>query len=215
MRERRASASPFRGRAVATVSVATDVIVAGIGAGALLLGAYHAGSLRQRLRAAVQERRLKAYEGFWALMGPVAPLRLEKDGTERALSLNERKELFDATTEWYFPEGGGIFLSARVRTLYFTAKKNLLCADPDVVPPQALEELVRSAGGAEARGRLAIRQFSLIRWIMRFDLDVHTEPYNETLSRGDIAFLEGGGIKLDTKPFRGRWKRRLEQAGDA
>jgi hypothetical protein len=120
----------------------------------------------------------------------------------------ERRQLFDATTQWYFDEAGGIFLSPRARPLYLTAKENLLCPDSEVRPHGALAELDEQKGADWARGRLAIRQFTLLRWVMRFDLSVHTEPYDEELTPKDIEFLrECGHLDIDKRPFKGKWRK--------
>lgn len=57
------------------------------------------------------------------------------------------------------------------------------------------------------RGRLAIRQLSLLRWILRFDLDIHTEPYNAELTPKEIEFLEICDVDINKRPFRGNWDR--------
>jgi hypothetical protein len=96
---------------VIDVSVAATVIAACVGAAAVLVGAYLTNSLGRRLKQGVQERRLAAYEGLWAVTGVAATIRLRGEWAGGPLTEKERRELFDAMTKWYYRTSGGIFLS--------------------------------------------------------------------------------------------------------
>lgn len=110
-------------------------------------------------------------------------------------------------TDWYYGTGGRIYLSPRARQVYLKSKENLLCPESDIVPSGALDEFLDMDTDTK-RGRLAIRQLSLLRWILRFDLDIHTEPYNAELTPKEIAFLKICDVDINKHPpFRGNWDR--------
>ena len=188
------------------MNVAPTILAACVGAIAALVSAYLANSLSRRLKQGVQDRRLAAYEGLWAVTGAAATIRLKGDWAGGPLIEEERRDLFHAMTKWYYGTGSGIFLSPMARDVYLTAKVNLLCPRPEIVPDGALSEFPDARDEEEARGRLAIRQISLLRWVMRFDLDIRTEPYNAHLTPKEIEFLDLCDIDLNKRPFKGNWR---------
>jgi hypothetical protein len=206
---------PTGWKRVIDVSVAATVIAACVGAAAVLVGAYLTNSLGRRLKQGVQERRLAAYEGLWAVTGVAATIRLRGEWAGGPLTENERRELFDAMTKWYYRTSGGIFLSPRARPVYLKAKVNLLCPETEIEPAEALADFPDARTTEEARGRLAIRQLSLLRWVMRFDLSIHTEPYNAYLMPMEIEFLRRCEIDLHKRPFKDKWRSAKENANAA
>jgi hypothetical protein len=138
----------------------------------------------------VQERQLDAYEGLWAVTGVAATIRLKGDWAGGALTENERHELFHTMTGWYYGSSGGIYLSPRARSLYLRAKENLLCPEDEIKPDGALNEFPHARNINEQHSLLSIHQLSLLRWVMRFDLDIRTEPYNTQLMPKEMELLK-------------------------
>jgi hypothetical protein len=184
--------------AIATLVITTTLTAAGL---------YFGHALRRRTAQEVAERRIDAYLALWPVLRVAASTRTEGDWAGGPLTKQERKDLWDATTDWYYGKGetkpSGPFLTPRARRIYFKAKRNLLCP-VDEIQPESSREYVRTAPEGEdaARGTLSIRQFSLVRWVMRFDIQLHTDPYLETLNHQDLAFLESCGIEWQDEPFR-------------
>ncbi|MCV2488540.1 hypothetical protein OF117_04120 [Geodermatophilus sp. YIM 151500] len=175
------------------------------GSAAIVVG-YLASSRRRQLKKDVQGRRLTAYEGLWAVTGTAAGVRARGDWAGGPLDKRERRELFDKMTEWYYGKSGGIFLAPKTRELYLAVKENLCCPEPKIRPAGALEEEMSGGDDSDrARGYLAIHQMSLLRWVMRFDLDIHTQPYNATLTEKQKELVEDSGIHLDKRPYKGNW----------
>jgi hypothetical protein len=183
--------------AVATLVVTTLLTGAGL---------YFAHALRRRLKQEVAERRLDAYLSLWPVLRVAASTRSEGEWAGGPLTHRERQELWDATTDWYYGKDDakpyGPFLTGRARRVYFKAKRNLLCPVDEIEPESNREYVKRSAEGEEAaRGSLSIRQFAVVRWVMRFDIQLHTDPYLQTLNELDLAFLESCGIDWRAEPF--------------
>jgi hypothetical protein len=189
------------------MSVIATILAACVGAAAALASAYLANSVSRRLKLGVQDRRVKAYEQLWAVTGVAATTRLKGDWAGGPLSEDERCRLFHASTEWYYGTGSGLFLSRRTRDLYLKTKVNLLCPKHEIVPAGALDEFQYARDTEEKRGILAIRQLSLLRWVMRFDLDIRTEPYNTDLTPKEIELLELCNIDPNKLPFKNNWQR--------
>jgi hypothetical protein len=193
--------------------MATALAVATLITTTLLGGAglYFAHALRRRTRQQVEERRLDAYLSLWPVLRAAASTRSEGEWAGGPLTDRERKELFEATTDWYYGtdeiEPHGPFLTGRARSVYFKAKRNLICPIDEIQPESNRDYVKRSRAGEEAaRGTLSIRQFALVRWVMRFDIQLHTDPYLQTLNQYDLDFLESCGIDWRDKPFS-RWAR--------
>lgn len=197
------------------LAIATLVITS------LLTGAglYFANAVRRRTKQAVEERRLDAYLSLWPVLRVAAATRNEGSWAGGPLTERERKDLFDATTDWYFgteeSKANGPFLTARARRVYFKAKKNLICPANEIEPESNREEVRRSSMGEEAaRGEMSIRQYSMVRWVMRFDIQLHTEPYEQELSDHDLDFLEACKVEWDRRPLRG-WVKKSEDSRPA
>ena len=118
-------------------------------------------------------------------------------------------------------------LGEPTRSLYFIAKRNLVCTDETLTPPSASRfvatELSLGNDHAEVRSRLAIRQFSLLRMSMRADLGIMVRPYEKPLDAVDRDYLRAAGVELWRRPWwtggrrewlreRLRHRRRLEGA---
>ncbi len=195
---------PAMETALAVVALAITTLLSGT-------GLYFAHALRRRTRQQVEERRLDAYLSLWPVLRVAASTRSEGGWAGGPLTNREREELFDATTDWYYgrddTKPNGPFLTGRARSVYFKAKRNLLCPVDEIRPESNREYVKRSLDGEEAaRGTMSIRQFALVRWVMRFDIQLHTDPYLQTLNEQDLDFLESCGIDWRDKPFR-EWAR--------
>lgn len=157
---------------------------------------------RQETAARVAEGRLEAYTALWKAMSPAQPMAGVIGMPYPDASA--RRTLFDALTVWYFDQGHGLMLSSRTRALYLTAKKNLVC---DVVAFQpessraALAALAPTQLDAE-RGRLSVRQLSLVRTAMRADLAIFAKPWGSKLGDEDRAFLRACGLSPWRRPWR-------------
>jgi hypothetical protein len=188
--------------ALATLAITTLLTGAGL---------YFAHALRRRMRQEVSERRLDAYLSLWPVLRIAASTRSEGEWAGGPLTERERKDLFDATTDWYYGRGEtkphGPFLTARARRVYFKAKRNLMCPVDEIEPESNREYVRRSPEGEEAaRGTLSIRHFAIVRWVMRFDIQLHTDPYLQTLNDLDLDFLDSCGIDWRDEPLS-QWAR--------
>ena len=78
------------------------------------------------------DRRLDSYTRLWDLMKVAGPWRIEsKLGP---MSVQQRKELFDSMTDWYYSSGNGMMLTRETREIYLNAKFNLICDDEKLRP---------------------------------------------------------------------------------
>ena len=180
-------------------------------------GLYFAHALRRRLKQQVEERRLDAYLALWPVLRVAASTRSEGEWAGGPLTGQERKELYEATTDWYYGTGEakpyGPFLTARARRVYFQAKRNLMCPVDEIQPESNREEVKRSEVGVDAaRGAMSIRQFAIVRWVMRFDIQLHTDPYLQRLNDLDLDFLDSCEVDWRRPPFN-RWARTSGQSG--
>jgi hypothetical protein len=86
--------------------------------------------------------------------------------------------------------------------VYFKAKRNLICPVDEIQPESNRAQVKHSSESEEeARGTMSIRQFAIVRWVMRFDIQLHTDPYLQTLNDLDLDFLESCGINWRREPF--------------
>jgi hypothetical protein len=163
-----------------------------------LAGLYFANSLRLRTRAEVEagvaEKRFAAYAALWAHTKMASPMR------GAPLTADERKDLYNKLTDWYYDDGNGMLLTERTRNIYLNAKKNLTCPTEDLVPESLAEQVARE--GDAVRGQASIDQLSLLRTSMRADIRIFTEPFKETLKPADIAFLDASKVDLNSPPWR-------------
>jgi hypothetical protein len=172
-----------------------------------IAGLYFGNALRLRMKQEVEERRLDAYLSLWPVLRVPAATRNEGAWAGGPLTEPERKALFDATTEWCYgkdetAKANGPFLTARARRVYFAAKRNLMCPVDEIQPGSNRERVKQSGNPNPARGAMSIRQFAIVRWVMRFDIQLHTEPYFQRLDRRDLDFLESCGVDWRKDPFR-------------
>jgi hypothetical protein len=182
---------------------------------ATLVGLYFANAFRLRTRQQILERRVDAYVAFWPATRTAASTRLRGDWAGGPLTQDERRSIFDASTDWYYgtpdnPKGYGVFLSDRARRVYLAAKENLICPLEDIRPAAVREHVQKERDVDRTRGEMSIRQLSLLRWVMRFDLEVHTEPYFAELDADAIEFLRACDIDIERGPYR-KWIKRDER----
>jgi hypothetical protein len=175
-------------------------------------GLYYGQALRRRTKQQVEERRLDAYLSLWPVLRVAASTRSEGEWAGGPLTSGERQELFDATTDWYYgtdhTKTYGPFLTGRARGVYFLAKRNLLCPVDEIQPESTRDYVKRSPEGEEvARGKRSIREFAIVRWVMRFDVQLHTDPYLQSFDDLDLDFLDSCDIDWRNEPFS-KWVRR-------
>ena len=107
----------------------------GIGVTAVLTVAalYFGTSLRWKWRAEVDvnvaKLRFASYAALWEATKTASPMR------GAPLTSDDRKDLFDCLTDWYYKAGNGMLLAEGTRNIYLKAKKNLTCRTEDLVPP--------------------------------------------------------------------------------
>jgi hypothetical protein len=159
---------------------------------------YYGNNLRRRTRAEVEakvaEKRLPAYAALWETTKIASPMR----GTP--LAADERSQLFDELTDWYYDSGQGMLLTESTRNIYLKSKANLTCPAEKLIPASLGNRV--AAEGDEARGWASIDQLSLLRTSMRADVEIFTQPYDEELSPDDVAFLEACKVDLSRPPWR-------------
>jgi hypothetical protein len=177
-----------------------------------LVGLYLANAVRLRTRQQILERRVDAYVAFWPVTRTAASTRLRGEWAGGPLTQAERREIFDAATDWYYgtpdnPKGYGVFLSDRARRVYLAAKENLICPLADIRPPTVRERVQQEKDVDRARGAMSIQQLSLVRWVMRFDLEVHTEPFFADVDDEAVDFLRACDIDIERRPYR-KWVKR-------
>jgi len=200
------------------VDTVLDLAKVLIPAAATLVGLYFANAFKRRTRQEVLERRVDAYVAFWPVMNIAASTRLDGPWAGGPLNADERRAIFEGATDWYYgtaanPVGHGLFLSDRARRVYLSAKRNLVCPAEEIQPESVRANVEREADVEAARGAMSIRQLSLLRWVMRFDLDLHTEPYFANVGDDEIAFLESCDIDVDRAPWNKWLKRKDERSG--
>jgi hypothetical protein len=201
------------------VDTVLDLAKVLIPAAATLVGLYFANAFKRRTRQEVLERRVDAYVAFWPVMNTAASTRLDGPWAGGPLTADERRAIFDAATDWYYgtaanPVGHGLFLSDRARRVYLAAKRNLACPADEIQPQDVRESVQRATDVERERGAMSIRQLSLLRWVMRFDLDLHTEPYFANVGENEIAFLEFCDIDVNRAPWNKWLKRKDEPSGN-
>lgn len=168
------------------------------------IGIYLAHNLRRQLQLKIVDRRLESYARLWGLMEVAGPWRVEAG--LGPMTAQERRELFDRMTGWYFDSGNGMLLAATTRELYLNAKFNLICGDDELRPRTLVSYLQGSAQEREQeRGRLSMSQLSLLRAQMRYDLAIYGALYQTgALGAKDEIFLKEAGADLRKPPWRSR-----------
>jgi hypothetical protein len=159
-------------------------------------GLYFANSVRRRTRAdldhAVTEKRFAAYGAMWTEMEEAAAMSRGQDF--------DREALFDKLTRWYYQDGNGMLLTPDARSIYLTAKNNLVCPPEEFLPARARAAIANSDG---ERRRLVVRQLSLLRTAMRADIRLYSTPWGSPLTDEDVAFLLACGVDIGCEPWRG------------
>lgn len=87
-----------------------------------LVGLYLAHSYRRQLKVQMADARRSAYSELWEMTGLAAPTRLDDVGPKGALTMQERRILYQRLTSWYYRNGNGMLLETTTRTLYLNAK---------------------------------------------------------------------------------------------
>jgi hypothetical protein len=168
-----------------------------------LIGFYLAHSYRRKIALSVAEKRLAAYSALWSRMNIASPVRLS-NWTDKPLTLEEREQLFNEFTQWYYENGNGMLLGGGTRSIYLCAKDNLVCPI-EYYKPESVRERLQTMSREEQdkeRGRLSIRHLSLLRSRMKADLEVYGLPYHSQLDDDAKALLIHCGEDLSTKVWR-------------
>jgi hypothetical protein len=169
-----------------------------------------AHSYRRKMAIELAESRRIAYSRLYELTGLAAHTRLDLEGTEGALSPEDRESLYGELTTWYYRDGNGMLLNTETRNVYLKAKRNLLC-DPRRVKPDGLLDLISEDLSRDRaspldndtlRGIMSIRQLSLLRTQLKSDLAILGDAYTGQLSRHERVFLTDCRISLNKPPWR-------------
>jgi hypothetical protein len=182
-----------------TIKIANVLVTLILG----IIGFYLAHSYRRKIALSVAEKRLAAYSSLWSRMNIASPVRQSK-WMDEPLMHEERKKLFYEFTEWYYENGNGMLLGGGTRSIYLCVKDNLVCPI-EYYEPESIRERLQTMSPAEQdkeRGRLSIRQLSLLRSRMKADLDVYGLPYHSQLDNDAKALLIHCGEDLSTKVWR-------------
>ena len=138
--------------------------------------------------------------------GLCQPVRVTKWKHE-PLRSEEREKLFEDFTAWYYENGNGMLLGGGTRSIYLRVKDNLVCPI-DYYEPESVRERLKTIESREdqekERGRLSIRQLSLLRSRMKADLEVYGLPYHTELNDDDKALLRWCGEDPSSKAWSGR-----------
>jgi hypothetical protein len=149
-----------------------------------LIGLYLAYSFHRQQRLKIAEQRIEAYRKLWSLMEPARPSRLDHPESAGSLSVAEARELYDRATAWYFEGGNGMMLTAQTRAMYLEAKRRL----------GAYSSGARSAKGNGTGGERRMRELSLLRTQMKFDLAMFGVFYPDSLDDQDNEFIDACGL---------------------
>jgi hypothetical protein len=181
-----------------------DVVLNGLLLG---IGIFLANNFRRQLQLKMVDRRVEAYSHLWALMSVAGPWRIEAG--RGAMSHTERTDLYHHMTSWYF-SGDGMLLAETTRDVYLNAKFNLICSveslrlklspEEDKLFKESLPDLPHDL--EEWRGRLSMRQLSLLRTQMKADLEIKGFTYQRCMNVADRAFLRYAGVNLRKQPWK-------------
>jgi hypothetical protein len=86
---------------------------------------------RDRYDSVILERRMKAYEGLWAVLHPTSR-QSEASGDHLDV-----KDLEDRLTAWYYDNGQGLYMTADLRQLFFSFRASLPRNDRHAVGDEA------------------------------------------------------------------------------
>lgn len=198
-----------------------DILVtAGLG----LVAFYFAHNYRRQVKLGVVERRLAAYENLWSKTAIASPTRLKAWGglgdlPFGPLTETERTEIFASFVKWYYENGYGMMLEGSTRNLFLAVKDSLVSPIEEVRPKLARKTLAELMDESELqldnrqreievfRGRLSIKQLSLLRTRMKADLEVFGVHYFGDLDDYQRELLQECGESLWKKPWRNPWRR--------
>jgi hypothetical protein len=173
-----------------------------------VVGLWFAQNYRRQMSLKLSEIRLKAYSRLWEISGAAAPTRLDGWGDDGYLRLDERRKLWEAMTDWYYANGGGMLLTAKTKALYLNVKHNLICESSDLRPYGFAGRINMELGRPgnhelddKVRGTLAIRLISLLRTQLKSDLAIYGPPYSDKLSEYEIFFLLNSKVNLRSKAW--------------
>ncbi len=120
-----------------------------IGVGYYFNRLLHEKKARDSMLEAIVEQRITAYKKLWEATQMVQYARMEE------ISEAEKVALSDKLSEWYYKDGGAMFLSFKASKLYGEAKEILLDAESDF--------------------RTIKNAFSALRAQLKSDLKIYTE----------------------------------------
>jgi len=163
-----------------------------------IVGVMIANNLRRQIKLATTETQLEAYAALWEIL-KVASLTRLRQPEPKPLTSQERKDLDDKITAWYYKDGNGMLLGEGTRNVFMQARKNLICPFEQIQPKSLQTEERRTD---EGRGMLSMRQLSLLRTRMKADLEIYGLIFCGDLEPDDKAFLEQCGERLSRKPWR-------------
>jgi hypothetical protein len=173
---------------VVVASTATDwatvAVTAFLGVVTIFVGLSIHLKRRQEIAVVATQKRYEAYSALWELI-PYSPKLQELQPTQK-LKPEDRGDLFDKMTAWYYGSGRGMMLGADTRQIYLAAKENLICKFGEFVPASAREQIRRSE---EERTSQCVRQLSLLRNAMRADFEVFGRPWGRDIDDRDREFI--------------------------
>lgn len=149
-----------------------------------LTGLYLAYSFHRQQRLKIAEQRIDAYRRLWEVMGPARPSRLDPGDGAGPITAAEAGELYDAITAWYFTNGNGMLLTQATRSMYLEAKRRL------GTYATATADAAREPDAAKRR----MRELSLLRTQMKFDLTIYGVFQPNSLDAEDEEFIRGCGL---------------------
>jgi hypothetical protein len=149
-----------------------------------LTGLYLAYSFHRQQRLKVAEQRIDAYRKLWEVMGAARPSRLEPADGAGPISPTEARELYDSITAWYFQNGNGMLLTEPTRAMYLEAKRRL----------GAYSTETSDGKPSERAGERRMRELSLLRTQMKFDLTIYGVFHPDSLDEEDAAFIRSCGL---------------------
>jgi hypothetical protein len=121
---------------------ATVAVTAFLGLVTIFVGLSIHLKRRQEIAAVVTQKGYEAYSSLWELI-PYSP-ELQELQPKQRLKPEDRDDLFDKMTAWYYGSGRGMMLGDDTRGIYLTAKKNLICKVGEFVPTSARKQIGES-----------------------------------------------------------------------
>jgi hypothetical protein len=181
------------------IGIVATIVLGGVG-----LYLAHSVSRQARVTRETEaiKKRFTVYSELWKATKRAAPMN-EKLGDE-PLSHEDRRELYNTLTTWFWDKDGGMVLGEPSRTIYLNAKKNLRERDGGLWPASARAWVMEPTQEADRERRcseLAHRQLSLLRTAMRADLGIIGRVYSKPPDEVDKDFLRRSGVRLWKRPW--------------